>query len=103
MGVLSPILFNIKIDELLKRFEQLAVVHQCFMGALDYADGITLLTPTKLAFGQMLKEATSFFDEYNFKFNLQKCQQLTVFGQKGMLNDSSNFNNVIIVSKENAT
>ena len=72
-GVLTPILFDIYIDELLKRFEQLWVgcrIGQCFMGALGYADDITLLTPTKLALGQVSKEATSFL-----------CTKIALYGK----------------------
>jgi hypothetical protein len=56
-GVLSPVLFYIYIDGLLLVLQKANVgccIGSCFVGALAYADDITLLAPTPTAVGKML-------------------------------------------------
>ena len=51
-GVLSPVLFCIYMDELLGRLRESGVgcyLGQTFVGALGYADDLTLLAPSILA------------------------------------------------------
>ena len=49
-GVLSPLLFSVYLDDLLCEFRQVNVgchMNAYFVGAVIYADGITLLGPTR--------------------------------------------------------
>ena len=81
-GVMSPILFTLYIDELLKELESLGlgcyVGHQ-FYGGLCYADDITLLAPSGLMLQKMLKVCENFGNRYFIKFNVKKtvCIQFT--------------------------
>ena len=57
-GVLSPILFIIYFDELLKKLEANKVgchIGNTFIGALGYADDVTLLAPSVNALESMIK------------------------------------------------
>ena len=48
-GVLSPVLFTIYIDELLKKLKMSGAgcyIEDTFVGALGYADDITLISPS---------------------------------------------------------
>ena len=56
-GVLSPILFCVYIDDLLKSLEEANVgcyIGSCFVGVLAYADDLVLLAPTATAMRRML-------------------------------------------------
>ena len=75
-GVLSPTLFCVYLDELLKSLSDLNI--GCFMGhhftgALAYADDVTLLAPSVHAMQRMLKTCEDFSRQYNVKFNSSKC------------------------------
>ena len=57
-GVLSPILFNIYMDELIKQLEQSGDschIDHIFYGALGYADDLILLSPTANVLQRMLE------------------------------------------------
>ena len=74
-GVLSPILFAIYTDGLLKRLEDTGVgCHMgCrFMGALAYADDITLLAPCKFALSIMIDVCEQYASEFDILFNGSK-------------------------------
>ena len=51
-GVLSPILFNVYLDELFKMISEQGLgchLHGQFVDAFIYSDDLTLLAPTKIA------------------------------------------------------
>jgi hypothetical protein len=82
-GVLSPVLFVNYIDELLKRLQGTGVgcyVGNVFIGALGYADDVTLLSPTRAALRFMLQVCDDFAQEFDVTFNPDKSKYL-VFGQ----------------------
>ena len=62
-GVLSPILFTVYIDDLLLELEKKGIGrywNKYFVGAVCYADDITLLAPTPTALHLMLTTCSSF-------------------------------------------
>ena len=82
-GVLSPMLFNIYLDVLLKRLEQNDLgchVGNRFTGCFAYADDIVLLSPTVKSLNSMLKICAEFSNEYNITFNSAKSKVI-VYGR----------------------
>ena len=74
-GVLSPILFNIYMDELIKQLEQSGDgchIGHIFYGALGYADDLTLLSPTAKGLQRMLEVCEQFGIKYDVAFNPRK-------------------------------
>ena len=83
-GVLSPILFAIYTDGLLKRLEDTGV--EChmgcrFTGALAYADDITLLAPCKSALSLMIDVCEQYAAEFDILFNGSKSKLLFFKGR----------------------
>ena len=81
-GVLSPTLFCVFYDELLCRLERCGAgcfVGNKFVGALSYADDVTILAPCVSAVRVMLRVCESFANDYCATFNAEKSQFL-VFG-----------------------
>ena len=74
-GVLSPILFAIYIDVLLKKLENSGygchVGHE-FFGALGSADDITLLSPTVYALQKMIDICVLYGIEFDVMYNAKK-------------------------------
>jgi len=74
-GVLSPILFCLYMDELLKCLSRSGVgcyMVNTFCGALCYADDLALLCPTRSYMNKLLKICGEFASEYGLKFNSTK-------------------------------
>ena len=62
-GVLSPILFNVYLDELIKTLSEQGLgchLHGQFVGAFIYAYDVTLLAPTSTALNVMLETCSNF-------------------------------------------
>jgi hypothetical protein len=71
-GVMSPILFNIYIDELFIKLRVAAFgchIGHIFCGALGYADDVILLAPTLYSLRSMLQICENFSEEYDVLFN----------------------------------
>ena len=67
-GVLSPNLFCVFFDELLRLLEESGVgcyLGHRFMGALSYADGVALIAPNLTAARMMLRVCEDFASSYN--------------------------------------
>lgn len=78
-GILSPILFSLYIDHLLVRIRNSKIgchVGNIFVGAIGYADDITLLCPTLSGLRKMLKIAEASVSDLQLSFNPGKCQLL---------------------------
>ena len=78
-GVLSPILFAIYTDGLLKRLEETGVgchIGSCFAGALAYADDITLLAPCKSPLSILVSVCEKYASEFDILFNGIKSKLL---------------------------
>ena len=78
-GVLSPILFITYFNDLFKRLRHSQLgchIGNMYVGALGYADDLTLLSPTLSGLKSMLQIVDSFGDEYDIMFNVKKYQFL---------------------------
>ena len=74
-GVLSPNLFCIFFDELLRLLEDSGVgcyLGHRFVGALSYADDVALIAPTITAARMMLRVCEDFASSYKVLFNAEK-------------------------------
>lgn len=87
-AVLSPNLFTVYLDELLKKLKNSGYgchIGTTYVGALAYADDVVLMAPTKHALTFMLNICSDFSRNYDIKFNEDKskfiwfpCRDLTV-------------------------
>lgn len=80
-GVISPILFCIYIDDLLKRLALSGVgcfLGTTFAGALAYADDIVLIAPTPHATRKLLAICDDFAAQYDIVFNAEKSKFLVI-------------------------
>ena len=76
-AISSSILFCLYIDELLIRLKNANVgcyVGNTFLGALCYADDLTLLAPTPDAMRKMLEICNEYAREHNISFNASKSK-----------------------------
>ena len=92
-GVLSPILFTVYVDELIKKLHDSGIgcyIGHWFMGVFVYADDIILLAPTSTALKRLLKICDDFSEEYKVKFNPDKCKYM-VFNSDVNVTDGVNF------------
>ena len=79
-GVLSPILFCVYMDELLSRLSGCGLgcyVGKTFMGAMCYADDLTIISPSRRSMEIMLQICEDFATEYHVKFNSTKSILIT--------------------------
>ena len=71
-GVLSPILFSIYMDKLIKQLRNskigCKIVNQ-YVEVFCYADDISLLCPSITGLKQMLLLCETYAEEYNIRFN----------------------------------
>ena len=80
-GVLSPILFNVYFDELLQRLQDQDIgchVGTKFVGALGYADDLTLLSPSLCGLQKAADICYDFAQEYSAKFDSKMTQCMCV-------------------------
>ena len=83
-GVLSPILFAIHTDGLLKRLKETGVgshMGSRFAGALAYADDIMLLAPCKSALSILVSVCEKYASEFDILFNGSKSKLLFFKGR----------------------
>jgi hypothetical protein len=76
-GVLSPVLFCIYLDGLLDRLRDSNLgcyIGLNFVGALAYADDLTLLAPSAHAIRKMIDICTDYAKEFNIIFNANKSK-----------------------------
>jgi hypothetical protein len=74
-GVLSPVLFTLYVDILIKRLHASqigCVVAGEYFGVLGYADDITILAPTANALRRMLDICEIFGREFHMTYNAKK-------------------------------
>jgi hypothetical protein len=101
-GVLSPILFNLYIGELLDNLSKSKVgchIGHIFFGAFAYADDVIILAPSLLALRRLLKICDEYSIEFKVKFNATKSK-LLVFGVQNVTGIQVFFNNVILKPSE---
>ena len=73
--MISPLLFCVYMDELLKRLETEGVgcwIGKHFYGCLGYADDLTLAAPSVGGLRQMVKTCEMFGQEYSVDYNPTK-------------------------------
>ena len=78
-GVLSPILFGIYMDHLIKRLKDRNIgckIGNNFVGVVCYADDLSLISPTLTGLKCMLDICENYADEYKILFNASKSQLL---------------------------
>ena len=76
-AILSPLLFCIYIDILLKNLKTNGVgchIGNYYYGVLGYADDIVLLSPTRKGLQEMLKTCEKYGHEYHVTFNKKNCR-----------------------------
>ena len=74
-GVLSPILFTVYLDSLIRTLKQRNIgckIGNKFLGVFGYADDLTLLCPTLSGLQEMLHLCEDFAKNYNILFNASK-------------------------------
>jgi len=84
-GIVSPVLFCIYIDGLLCAIRKSGVgcyIGHVFVGALAYADDVTLLAPTPQAMRHMLKICEEYGKRFSIVFNATKSAWLHVTKRK---------------------
>ena len=82
--VVSPILFSVYLDDLLKKLSDSGVGcywGHLFAGAVCYADDIVLLSPCPSALRTLLNICSTFADTHGLSFNANKTQ-LICFHQR---------------------
>ena len=83
-GVLSPTLFAVYIDGMLRQLEQCKIgcnVGSKYCGVIGYADDVFLLAPNQAAMHKMIEICETYANEYKIIFNGDKCQ--TIVFDKG--------------------
>lgn len=80
-AVLSPVLFCVYIDNMLKSLAEAGVgcffgTH--FVGALAYADDVVILAPTATAMRRLLAHCDDYAHEYNISFNASKSKFMII-------------------------
>ena len=76
-GVLSPILFSIYMDNLIKRLRNSNIgckIANQYAGIFSYADDIALICPSITGLKQMLLQCELYADEYDICFNASKSK-----------------------------
>ena len=82
-GILSPILFGIYMDELLLRLKSSKIgchMGTHYVGAVGFADDVTLLCPTLSGIKKMILICEQFAAEYDLTFNGSKSK-LIIFSK----------------------
>ena len=82
-AVLSPLLFAVYVDGLLHKLREAGIgcyIGEKFVGALSFADDLTLVCPTLSGLKKMVKICEDYAAEYYVKFNGAKSKLLVFSG-----------------------
>ena len=85
-GVLSPRLFTLYVDELIKRLRKNGVgceMISLFVACIMYADDLCLLAPTRGAMQRLLSTCQEYCSEFCLGFNVKKSKSL-LFGKSNI-------------------
>ena len=97
-GVLSPILFIVYIDKLILLISDSGLgchIGSHFVGALGYADDLTLVCPTLESLNGMLEICSRFAEEFNVTFNASKTMCIK-FGSPVLSTDQARLGHNVI-------
>ncbi len=86
-SVLSPCLFNLYIDDILREVSKCgdrARISDIFLGCLAYADDVTLVSPTARGMQRMLDICNEYARHHALVFNNKKSVAITFGKNKGM-------------------
>jgi len=75
-GILSPILFNIYVNDLIDSLRATSVgfsISNVFMGCIMYADDLILISPTAGGLQSILTVCTDYGHSFDIVFNAKKC------------------------------
>ena len=89
-GVLSPILFNLYLDNMLGNLSLSKLgchIGDTFTGAVAYADDVVLMAPTLTAVNYLLDICNDFSEKYDVKFNPSKSKYV-YFPPKNCIRDT---------------
>ena len=88
--VLSPILFSIYMDKLIKQLRNsiigCKIVNQ-YVGVFCYADDISLVCPSITGLKQMVLLCETYVEEYNIRFNSSTSQLIHFTDKKKVTRD----------------
>ena len=93
-GVLSPRLFAIYVDDLIKILRSKGIgchIIEMFVACLFFADDLCLLSPTRSAMQELLDVCQKYCSEFNLTFNTKKSKTL-IFGNPGSVIKPLNLN-----------
>ena len=82
-GILSPDLFNIYVDDLLKLLREAGVgchIDNQFYGAIMFADDLALIAPTRSALQKLINICENYCNDHCLRFNARKTKTM-VFGK----------------------
>ena len=85
-GVLSPKIFTLYMDELIRRLRDKGIgchILELFLACLLYADDMCLIAPTRGAMQKMLDICTDFCEEFCLSFNTKKSKVMFFGNTKG--------------------
>lgn len=84
-GIISPLLFNLYVDELIKRLVLSDLgchIGHMYTGCIGYADDFTLLAPSLGALQGMLNICQKFGEEFSVKYNSTKTECMHICKHK---------------------
>ena len=84
---LSPLLFNLILDELAERLEATGCgleLNELVIPAVAFADDFVSLAKDTVEMNVLMKVGGTFFEEKGLSVNLEKCQSLRVLPVKGI-------------------
>jgi hypothetical protein len=90
-AVLSPILFAVYTDGLLRKLKDSGIgchMGSQYVGALAFADDLTLLSPTLSGLKEMIRVCEDYASSYSIKFNGSKSKLLIYKGLDCKVNNS---------------
>ena len=97
-SIVSPVLFNVYLDEMLQRLEYDGTgcwIGNKYFGVIAYADDVTLLCPTLAGLQKMICTCENFSKEYQMEFNFKKTVCVK-FGRHIPCNQTVYLNGIIL-------
>ncbi len=93
-SVLSPTLFLIVIDPLLKQLEESGLglnIKNLFLGSFAHADDLRSFCKTRSHLQMQAEMVQTYMDDNSLTLNVEKCEFLEICGNSPIDSSSSNF------------